>query len=302
MSLTSILKYNKETGDKFRKITEILEININDIIKDTIYSKIEVPYRLDNYEQASQVGTAFDYLARFITKHYQYKLKGTSHEETYVAQHGLNILLKKTDNENNKYQDIYNEALQIIDSYIKSEENDDKLFRKIINISVYFTKLEVFYRSGYTKEKEEDLKDKAEFKVQRELFYLSYIYKLGFEKRFNIMSKKCEVRYNPNMPKCALAVGGADADIIIENTLIDFKTSKYLTSIKEDFVQLICYYLFLRIDYPEIEVESICLYYARYNKFIEYQFKKEDREKIERATEEMTELIYTLRAKWDIFM
>lgn len=292
MSLTSLLKSNSNAGELLRDIISIVEIDTDELSKQVAGTKIQAPYLLKNHSLASQVGTAFDYLARFVLKHYQYKVKGTAYNEQYVAKYGLDILLHYTTNENNKYEETYITALEILDRYIKGDDSKET-FKRVIGISVYLAKLETIYRSGYTLEKENALKYKIEPIVEQELINQINIFINVFDKKFNFKTKPNTIYYNPSFELCSYAVGGADADIIIGDTLIDFKSSKYLKNIDKDYEQLVGYFLFAKIvdKYPDIN--KICLYFSRYGEFVEYEFTKEDKENINRAIKCMTYFIKT---------
>jgi hypothetical protein len=52
---------------------------------------------------------------------------------------------------------------------------------------------------------------------------------------------------NPTFGKASELVGGADADILLDTTLIDIKTTKYFEAKRKWFDQLLGYYLLYRI-------------------------------------------------------
>lgn len=294
MSLTSMLKSDTKKGKEFKSIIDIIQINIDEISKNIKEKKIKAPYLLGgNWKLAGQVGTAFDYLARFVIKHCQYKISGTAHNEQYVAKLGLRILLMSTENENNNYESTYCTAIDIIDEYIKGNDSPE-LFKRVVGISVYFAKLESIFRNGYSIEKEQSLKRRIDKNVERELYNQIEIFKEAFEYKFGIKTKKSITYYNPSFGRCSKAVDGADADIVINNTLIDFKSSKYLNSIEDDFRQLIGYYLFTLITKRPTYINKICLYFSRYGEFIEYEFTEKDKENILAANKKMSKFIKPL--------
>lgn len=291
MSLTGLLKSNSEEGIFLRNIISTIKIDINEISKDVLDSEIQAKYLLKDHSLASQVGTAFDYLARFVLKHYQNKVNGIAFNEEYVAKYGLKILFKNTRNKKSDYQSSYDIALNNINKYINGDDSLEA-FDKVIEASIYFAKLENFYRGGYTYKKEMILNDKTNFYVKQELINQIEIFKDIFDKKFDIKSDASTIYYNPTFGICSLAVGGADADIIINDTLVDFKSSKYLKSIDEDYKQLLGYYLFSRVINGPTNINKICLYFSRYGKFVEYRFNKKDLVSIEIATKQMKNFIH----------
>ena len=290
MSLTGMLKGNTKECNELKRIISIIDIDIEEISKEIKPSDIKAVYKLKDHKLAGQLGTAFDYLARFVLKHYQYKLKVTSFEETFVAKYGLYILLEKTPNKDNNYIEVYDTAIHLIEEYIKGNDSDE-LFERIIGVSVYFAKLESIYRNGYTKEKEISLRKSINPFVKEELITQINIFKKAFEKKFNVLTKENVIYYNPTFGICSQAVGGADADIVIGDTLIDFKSTKYLDSIENDFKQLVGYYLFSKVVNNPNNINKICLYFSRYGKFVEYEFTEKDKNNILKATKEMKKFV-----------
>lgn len=293
MSLTRLIKSNSEEGIMLKHIISLAGVNTNEISKDILNSEMKAKYLLTDYKLASQLGAAFDYLARFVLKHYQVKTGGTATNDKYVAEHGLNGLLFYTKKEKNNYKKVYNTGLDIITDYINGDDSP-QTFKRLIGVSVYFAKLESIYRSGYSDLKEFSLTKKIDPLVEQELINQIEIFIDTFDEKFNIKTKPNTIHYNPTFGKCSVAVGGADADVIINDTLIDFKSSKYLRSIDEDYIQLVGYYLFSRVINAPTKINNICLYFSRYGKFVEYKFTEKDLSNIESATREMDYFIQEL--------
>lgn len=64
-------------------------------------------------------------------------------------------------------------------------------------------------------------------------------------------------------------VGGADADLVIDDTIIDIKTTKNLTCLPRDFHQLIGYYVLHQIGSigelePKLRINKFAVYYSRF--------------------------------------
>ena len=74
---------------------------------------------------------------------------------------------------------------------------------------------------------------------------------------------------NPDFGKASRAIGGADADLILDDTLIDIKTSKNLV-VEQDYLnQLIGYYLLSLIggvngDPNEKPIKNLGIYFSRH--------------------------------------
>lgn len=72
---------------------------------------------------------------------------------------------------------------------------------------------------------------------------------------------------NPTFGKASLLVGGADADILLDDKLIEIKTTKHLKLRRNDYNQLIGYYILSKIGIialPKPEIKNLGIYFARY--------------------------------------
>jgi hypothetical protein len=78
--------------------------------------------------------------------------------------------------------------------------------------------------------------------------------------------KRCVL--NPTFGRGSSLVGGADGDLIINDMLIDRKTTRHLTFEREFFNQLIGYYVLSCIggiyDCARWKINHVAIYYARY--------------------------------------
>jgi hypothetical protein len=79
---------------------------------------------------------------------------------------------------------------------------------------------------------------------------------------------------NPTFGRASLAIGGADADLILDDTLIDVKTTKHFKLERIAFDQLIGYVLLARLGGVNGNhtrgraVQRIGIYYARYGRLV----------------------------------
>jgi len=73
---------------------------------------------------------------------------------------------------------------------------------------------------------------------------------------------------NPTFGQSSLDLGGADADFIIDGTLIDIKTTKYLKFTRDHFRQLIGYYLLnKRENNINGDIKELGIYFSRFGIF-----------------------------------
>jgi len=74
---------------------------------------------------------------------------------------------------------------------------------------------------------------------------------------------------NPNFGEGSKLVGGANADLVIDGTLIDIKTTKKLELLRSYLDQLIGYYTLHKIAgvgglSPKPEIKKVAIYFSRY--------------------------------------
>lgn len=272
MSLTSFIKdkdINKMFKDEFKKprLTEQ---------RDLLSPPITKHYSL--------IGTAFDYLLRF----YIDKLNPNSISRGWVSDTSLTLLdiAKNIDSSESlcdklydasviekakniiiknpqiSIPDVYNQVSEIQQNAEKKYNNfinngivDDELLKTVISLA----KVDVIYRAHIIDEnlgiaEEKDIED------------LRNLISTVPEDVFNA-KEVCIL--NPTFNEASRMVGGADADIIIDDILIDIKTVKDMKLSRSDFNQLIGYYILYKIGKvdglsPQNEITKIAIYFSRY--------------------------------------
>ncbi|SJZ82562.1 hypothetical protein [Selenihalanaerobacter shriftii] len=238
------------------------------------------------------VGTAFDYLMRFHFE-YKYSIIDNCH---WVAHNSLVYLL--IDNfklgiepvkpiaflTEMNFKDIYNDSiLDVKDLQEKLKEKNDYKGRqifKVINLilnaekeysnflksgnltdgvikaTIDLAKIDVIYRR---KHYPNDLGEYKEGNIQD----LKQLYKIipDFSKK-----KDSNILLNPTFDKASQLVGGADCDIIIDETLLDIKTTKSLRFTRKYFRQLIGYAILADISVNIKKPKNLGIYYSRFAK------------------------------------
>jgi hypothetical protein len=264
MSLLSILtdKNFQELRDKFK--TEFLRPEFD---PDT---EMIAPPLTNNY---GIVGTSFDYLVRFFL---QFHNKETFiQRDSWVADHSYKMLYKHLSNAKSKtietgfYKDKVfktKELLElIVEQFSQTKENYKHFLSKgyltdeLITNTIFLAKLDVYFRAGiidqnFDVHNQDDIKD------------LKAIISLVNKEHF-IAKNKCY--FNPTFGHGSMLVGGADADLIIDNTLIDIKVTKELKLDRKHLNQVLGYYILSLIggvnnnplDKP---IENIGIYFARH--------------------------------------
>jgi hypothetical protein len=261
MSLTSILsdKNRQDLRDKFK--TEFPNPGLpwkQDII---------CPPLTKNY---GIVGTAFDYLMRFYVCYINKKLK--PEPSKWVAEIALGPLSHEFSKERKlvfkdgifqleespTFTFILDEIVKAKD-YCNSFQKNGKITDEVLSSAIFLAKLDLNVRArivfpDYSKIEMEDLED------------LRALMKIIRRRSFKADKK---VYLNPTFGAGSMIVGGADADLIIDDTLIDVKVTKFLKLDREYLNQLIGYYLLSLIggvnnNPKDPPIKNIGIYFARY--------------------------------------
>lgn len=202
----------------------------------------------------SLVGTAFDYLLRFYVK----LLNPGAIEREWVAKEVIQSLDPLDDDAWEVLKvarGVVVEATSNVRSYLASGRVTKGLLRSCLQLA----QLDFIYRSGYVDPNlgvthEEDVNDLKTLiqAVDPSLFKARSICVL-----------------NPTFGTASRLVGGADADLVIDGTLIDVKTTKKPKLQRKHYHQLIGYYALHRLGeifgYPRRrKITALGIYFSRY--------------------------------------
>ncbi|MEA2003750.1 MAG: hypothetical protein U9O53_02195, partial [archaeon] len=207
------------------------------------------------------IGTAFEYLMGFNLKYHNPDVQ----EKTWVAEASCILtevnpsVHKKAVNNLNFAKDAYSEFLK------------DGVFNKdILKGTILLAQLDPIYRAGHIDENM-GVVDNNDIQDLRNLISLVNI------EDFKVDSY-CLL--NPTFGEGSVLVGGADADLVIDNQMIDIKTTKKLEVTRKMFNQIIVYYILgyiggigaEKIDISNID--KIGFYFSRYE--IKYMYDVKD--------------------------
>ncbi|MDA4127790.1 MAG: hypothetical protein OK452_11415 [Thaumarchaeota archaeon] len=212
------------------------------------------------------VGTAFDYMMRF----YLERLNPGCEKQPWVAEQSVELtkpaprLFKAT----SKLLDFAKESYR---HYLETGGLDDD----ILSSTIFLAQLDVIYRAGIL-DPDIGKADPGDLKDLRNL--------IGAVDP-NLFKAQRFCMLNPTFGEASLLVGGADADIVIDATLIDIKTTKKLGFTREQFNQLVGYYVLNRISgrmgsVAGVSISKLGVYYSRYGLLhlipVDFIEKKED--------------------------
>ena len=258
MSLTSFLN-KKDVREQFRQEFTMPRLAVK---KEILALPLSRRYSL--------VGTAFDYVMRF----YLERLNPGAVTGQWVAEHSitdpLSPLLKDIDVEidaetgkifytetalTRKVRQIIEQAKNHYSECFSSGHITDQLLESTLHLA----QLDIICRANIVdenlgtahKEDIEDLRNLVTI-IETELFQASRLCLL-----------------NPSFGEASRLVGGADADLLIDNTIIDIKTTKNLQLKRDDFNQLLGYFILHEISgigdlTPKPKVSRIAIYFSRF--------------------------------------
>ncbi len=313
MSLSTFLK-NKDVQKRFKEEFKMP--------RATLENEIQAPPLTRNWPL---MGTAFDYLMRFRLEH----INPAAHSRRWIAEELIldprcymmlgnefpkNVRLAGNADTHEWFWDcepeelmtlrahetplttrvrqITEQARQSQKAYLATGEMSDGIIADVISLA----QLDPIFRAGYVDENI-GIVDERDVEDQRNL--LTTLDRcIAREPSVFKADTICEL--NPIF-KASTLVDGADADHIIDSTLIDVKTTKNPVVQQKDLNQLIGYYVLATVagDYA---IDTLALYYSRFGElhalsvdevinqdtfpsFVDFFVKRADEEKQRRRNE-----------------
>jgi excisionase family DNA binding protein len=171
--------------------------------------------------------------------------------------------------------------------YIKGRDIDKK---DIINSVWFLGNLESIFRGGnralelYRNDLSLLLKKPPQY-IYNDLFNLWN--SLNTNKEFFI--KENSIFLNPNFSRASELVGGADADLIIDNILVDIKTTKNPGYSYKDANQIVGYYILAAMVGEPWPIKNLALYKPRFKRIEYINVKELDHKKLERVGVDLIE-------------
>lgn len=240
MSLTSIIDRDKELRHKIGNAFLRPKLERN---RPLLAEPLTEHYGL--------VGTAFDYIFRFFLEKIN---NAKTSSKGWIAEQA--IWWRIQDEEK---REIGSEIISNVKELKKEFVETGKLSRELIRQTLRMSYIDSVYRSGKGFEYIGKDADQADIE--------------DIEKQFSLVDEelfrsKDVCLLNPSFGEASNLVGGADADFLLDDKLIDIKTTKKLQLGLDDFCQVIGYLLLHRIGgiekSKEIEINHLGIYYSRY--------------------------------------
>ena len=233
---------------------------------------IKVPYSLYMRSAPSVVGTAFDYLARFMIA----RTININKDHALLnlrAENGIDFF-------NEDYQDELYDKFEIcmdqIEHYINGS-NEINLV-EVTKICCFLARLEHASRTNWVPN-EETLKllKKEDSEILKEVNSMGVVFYDDFIAK-GMVKEDSVVVFNPSFGICSKKLKGADGDIFIDGVLWDFKTTKLSIKKSNDFIQMWQYLVYDRAckmyndstySLAKHEIKALAFYKARFGE-IEY--------------------------------
>jgi len=203
----------------------------------------------------SLIGQVFDYIARFWVE----RQSDTVSKKEWTASYGLDIVKQQIPSHAQNCEQAYENAVDEYDKYIKA----GKFNQETAKASIDLARLTSAYRGQLRPLNYIGEYDDGDIEDCLNLYD-------GLDKS-NCLSCSDSV-LNPSFEEISKLVGNADADIIIDNKLIDIKTTKN-GSFKIDYWrQLVGYAILVDLynelhedDNPYPDLNTLCIYYSRHS-------------------------------------
>ena len=201
------------------------------------------------------VGTAFDYLLRFYLQ--RLNPKAISRSEWVAEQAWIELV---HDNDlHAKGEEIVLTAKNLLQEYIET----GNLTSQIADSALQLATLDHVFRGGGPGFSPSEFVGVTYPEDIEDLMSL-----IGAVNPANFLAKSTCV-LNPTFGLGSRVVGGADADLVVDNTLIDIKTTKKLSLERAQFDQIIGYYVLHQIGSvgeldPKISIDKVGIYFSRF--------------------------------------
>lgn len=262
MSLTVLLQNSAPLREKLR---DTFKVPPHDLSAEMVAPPLSKSYPL--------VGTAVDYLLRFKVQHLNANRMVAA--DDWVADQALDMLRGHLLSRGSKKVGLgrMNERSVSARRLLESLEADHKAAKKraaaylksgkatdeLIESALFLARLDAFYRAG--------LIDPGLMEVDADALQdTRSVFLQAQDEHFTVL-RSCYL--NPTFGKGSTLVGGADADLILDDTLVDIKTTMHLRLERKYFDQLLCYYVLSLIggingNPKHKSIKKVGIYFSRH--------------------------------------
>lgn len=247
MSLTTLIKTNKRYRDAVKKLTN-----------RPLIEGAPANYVAPKTKQHMLVGTAFDYLVGYTIEHLSGK--AVLRKSALTAEKSLAILHHEGGSESLKaaIQDA-EMRLDMCKVHADVYVSDGRLTREFAAKLIEISRLDALYRGGFYPRMPLAKASKGDVDDLMAMHAIMPMDRLKALERAYI---------GPDFGFSSEIVGGADADFVVDGSLLDTKTTMKRSIPLNMWCQVVGYYLLNRIEAnvgnPAIDVKRIGIYFGRY--------------------------------------
>ena len=223
------------------------------------------------------VGSAFDYLLRFYLEHTNPSHLTVSGEK-WIAEKSVDAYCEYPEwnaSPNHtptpaeiEYHKVtllarLRAAIRTAKTLHAEYLQDGEITDDLLTACIMLAKLDAYYRAGILNETFDQHADRGDLTDLRSLLSLA-------AECTSDLTATCHCLLNPEFGSASVLVGGADADIIVDGTLIDIKTTKHLKLTQDYYNQLIGYYVLSRLaggtvgGRKDITITHLAVYFSRH--------------------------------------
>ena len=263
MSLSSFIE-EPDVKRKFKEAFPLPSVKLD--------AELKAPPITGNY---ALVGTAFDYLLRFWIR----KRNPSAITSAWVAESALGRV--SDEKLRAKLEKTVSGAKAAYEGYLK----DGILSDGVLTACLRLAKIDEIYRSGRIRP-DLDAVDGGDVQDLRNLIGIA-------DERLFASERTCFL--NPDFGRASLLVGGADADVVIDDQIVDLKTTKFLKLKQKDFHQLIGYYVLSKIGRvngrESLDVKTLSIYFCRHGVLLPLEAPSADSQSIPISDSRLKEFV-----------
>lgn len=237
MSLDKFLK-DTTVAKQFREYLPVSEAKSDSWAKPTILVE---PTGVN----APLVGTAFDYLLRF----YLERINKNVEKRPWVAETAFWIIEEKWPESVERAGLMLLDAKECYSKFLKTGKLESDLIKSTLRLAL----LDLARRPGILRIDDDIKKENIE--------EIRQLYNVVIESQVFSSEERCLL--NPTFGEGSELIGGADADLIIGDTLIEIKTIKDNNFSQYIYNQLIGYYILSMIGKTPTKINNIAVYFSR---------------------------------------
>ena len=247
MTLTTTYRDHPEFRAWFKNIWPKVPIVLsNDILVESKFGQ----------GSSAVIGTAFDYLLRFkIEKLNRRRVQSDIWiaENYYERVRAYEEVREAFSEEQFFHARLVKKIIKSTRGRLKKYISDDLKLEDLCPDALLLNTIDVVMRTGMFQEQVGEINEIYIDELKRMINIID-------DNKFRV--EKLAV-LNPNFGDASSLVGGADADLILDKTLLDIKTSKNLATKRAMFDQLVAYFMLSKIQ-GLYEIENIGIYFARF--------------------------------------